>query len=172
MTRQLSVRLLCSFATIAFMMVIFLSALAEVSDPEDCHRHDRGHPSALGMMTAEACPPRIAPTARPAGVRDAPHAHGADPTCVETYSLYLEGPYDRSLRLAFLQFRGKTEKDRTLFRWFFFIVANAVMMAGLFWWFVSGATWLLAPILLAETLAYFDAALAGAGVVGNHWVTA
>jgi len=92
----------------------------------------------------------------------------------ETYSFYVEaGAMTAVVAFAILYARRRAEGDGRPARYLvFFIVANTLMMVGLLWWLVSGETWILAPVLLLETVAYFDAVLTGSGILwrGNATV--
>jgi uncharacterized membrane protein len=88
----------------------------------------------------------------------------------ETYTFYLEAVAMTGVVVYAINYvrTRKGERDQSLVMYIgLFIVANALMMAGLLWWLISGATWTLSPILVLETTLYFDAVLTGAGLSGK-----
>jgi hypothetical protein len=85
----------------------------------------------------------------------------------ETYTFYLEAAAMTGVVVYAINYvrTRKGERDQPLVIYLgLFIVANALMMVGLLWWLISGATWILSPILILETTVYFDAVLTGAGL--------
>jgi hypothetical protein len=84
----------------------------------------------------------------------------------ETYALYAEALTMTGVVIFAIVYLRRTQaRDGALLSYAaFFIVANAVMMAGFLWWLVSGDAAVLAAALVAETVIYFDATLTGAGL--------
>jgi hypothetical protein len=85
----------------------------------------------------------------------------------ETYTFYIEAAVMMGVVVYAIHYvrTRKGERDPQFVTYLaLFIVANALMMAGLLWWLISGATWILAPILVIETTIYFDAVLTGSGL--------
>ncbi len=84
----------------------------------------------------------------------------------ESYTVYLEALLMTLIIVYAIGFlRRNRERDRPVLGYLsLFIIANAVMMAGLLLWLVSGNTGLLAASLIVETVIYFDAVLTGAGL--------
>jgi hypothetical protein len=86
----------------------------------------------------------------------------------KTYSFYLEAALMATVVAFAVLYLRDQERQKTVSDYLvFFIVANALMMAGLLWWLVSGEVLLLAPILVIQTIGYFDAVLTFA-CLGRH----
>lgn len=127
--------------TMAAEMFLTLLALRKLIEPD-----------LLKVLALQAVVMMLAPTALPSEVW-------------ELYSFYLEAAAMTAVfAFAIWYVRTRVVRDWLVVRLvLFFVVANAVMMAGLLWWLVSGDVWVLAPILVSQTLVYFGGVVTGGG---------